>query len=237
MRQSCLTQAWVLLSLIAGAFVTGSFFETITVVENGITFDIDWFGYGDLNPFRVSFTLDDVLSSYWFSDTGRIVSLIAGSNKYVFTTGSTKAGGGALLMSPDSDKDGSRMLVSMNEETPSEHKGFHHRRLTFACADCVELVETLCSISLADVCFVRNKFLELFSDEGQDSLVTMCDVFGEVCERGAAEICEEFCIGGELSRPTYTLGVENLSTKAFLIDGAPQLSLHNTFTRIFGSYL
>lgn len=224
MRQSCLTQAWVLLSLIAGAFVTGSFFETITVVENGITFDIDWFGYGDLNPFRVSFTLDDVLSSYWFSDTGRIVSLTAGSNKYVFTTGSTKAGG-------------SRMLVSMNEETPSEHEGFHHRRLTFGCADCVELVETLCSVSLADVCFVRNNFLEVFSDEGQASLVTMCDVFGEVCERGAPEICEEFCMEGELSRPTYTLRVEDLSTKTFLIDGAPQLSLYNTFTRIFGSYL
>lgn len=197
MRQARIGQAWLLLSAIACASITAEAYDGLTVTEDDITFKIDLFD--DLiNPFRVSFTLDGIHSAYKFDETGRIVSLKVGTTRYFFSTEGAEADEDTAGSDSREGESGARMLVSTKRgKTPRKSAAFHRRRLWLECTDCEETVDTLCSVSLNDVCFVRDNLLELFSEDGQSSLNAMCDSFGAACEQSAAEICEGFCIEGE----------------------------------------
>lgn len=200
MRQARIGQAWLLISAIAGASITAGPDDGLTVTEDDITFKIDLFD-GLVNPYRVSFTLDYIRSVYRFGETGRIVSLKAGPSRYFFSTtgGAQSDEDTAGSDSPEEGESGVRMLVATQrgEAPPRKRAGFRRRRLWLGCAECEETVDTLCSVSLDDVCFVRNNLSGLFSEDGQASLNPMCDSFGAACEQSAAEICEGFCIEGE----------------------------------------
>lgn len=199
MRQSRIAQGCLLLlSLIAGAAVTNAANKGLTVTEDDITFHIDLFE-GSVNPYRVSFKLDDVFSAYKFSDTGRIVSLKVGSTMYFFSTGEAQMDEETTEADSRESETGDRMLVSTEEKTPAKNIGFRRRLYKLECSDCEATVETLCSISLDDVCFVRDNLFEQFTDDGQDSLNAMCDVFGAACEAPPAVICEGFCVEGKTS--------------------------------------
>lgn len=209
MRQSRVAQGCLLLSLIAGAAVTNAAYTGLTVTEDDITFSIDLFE-GSVNPYRVSFKLDDVFSAYKFSDTGRIVSLKVGSTRYFFFTGEDQMDEETTESDSPESETGNRMLVSTDEITPAKTVGFHRRLYWLECSDCEAAVETLCSVSLDDVCFVRDNLFEKFTDDGQDSLNAMCDVFGAACEAPPAAICEGFCVEGKtagckLSNTTHNI--------------------------------
>lgn len=98
---------------------------------------------------------------------------------------------------------GSRMLLASEvdevvEEVPSES-----RRL-YECQDCEETWDTLCEVGIVDICFWVELLPNVFSEDAQSSMTTMCSEMGAACYTSASDTCEYQCTEGEIGYESNT---------------------------------
>ena len=196
MKLSTVSQASILLALIAGCSVSVATRHSVTVSSFWTNYWIDWFDDGRDEPYEVIFRKYGLTSMYTFQESGSLKTLAVGNYKYTFST-DVEAGDGSheALSSTDG---GSRMLL---ESEPEEMDAVHasSRRL-YECTDCEETWNTLCGVGLDEICYWVDLLPNIFSEEAQFSLTTMCDAFGAACESSASDICEGQCTEGEIFR-------------------------------------
>ena len=198
MKQSNTAQASLLLALIAGIAVTNATRERITVKNHGIKFKVDWWDDGRTDPYRVSFTKQDVSSEYFFDAAGRLKSLNVDDAVYQFTMAMEAVGDTAGVQSLSAPAD--RMLHSMEDDPELNEMEFdHHRRRLYDCSDCEETWDTMCDIGLEDVCYWVGKATNLFTSDAQISIKRMCTKFAKECLKSAETTCEGMCTEGGMS--------------------------------------
>ena len=180
MKMSSAAQASLLLVLLVGCFVSEAARHRITVTKYKTNHRIDWWDDGRDKPYRVTFWKFGLKSVYLFGESGNLKSLTVRDREYTFSSNT-----------------GSRMLLASQQDEFEEDIYRGGRRL-FPCTDCEETWDTLCSVGLADVCFLHEFPREDFNDDAEDSVRRMCTAFGAACEASAFDTCEGQCIAGEL---------------------------------------
>ena len=194
MKPSTVSQASTLLALIAGCSVSEATRHSVTVSSFWTNYWIDWYDDGRDEPYEVIFRKYGLTSMYTFQESGSLKTLAVGNYKYTFST-DVKAGDGSEEALSSTDV-GSRMLL---ESEPEEMDAVHAKsRRLYECTDCEETWNTLCGVGLDEICYWVDLLPNIFSEEAQFSLTTMCDAFGAACESSASDICEGQCTEGEM---------------------------------------
>ena len=166
--------------MMAGINVGEATGDRITVTTYKTNHRIHWWDDDRDEPYRVTFWKFGLKSVYLFGQSGNLKSLTVRGREYTFPSDTR-----------------SRMLLASEQDEVAEDIHLGGRRL-FACTDCEETWDTLCSVGLADVCFLHEFPREDFNDDAEDSVRRMCTAFGAACEASAFDTCEGQCIAGEL---------------------------------------
>ena len=172
-------QASLLLVLLGRCFVAEATRHRITVTKYKTNHRIDWWDDGRDEPYRVTFWKFGLKSVYLFGQSGNLKSLTVRGREYTFPSDT-----------------GSRMLLASEQDEVAEDIHLGGRRL-FACTDCEETWDTLCSVGLADVCSLHESPREDFNDDAEDSVRRMCSAFGAACGASAFDTCDGQCTAGE----------------------------------------
>ena len=181
MRMSRASNASVLLVLGIGCFVAEAARNTVTVTTPDTIYWIDRWDDGRDEPYQVllwKFGQDSAV--YTFEESGHLKTLTAGNTKYTFSA-----------------PNGSRKLLASRAE-PVDDIPTDRRRL-YDCTDCEETWENICGVGIVDICSWVELLPNVFNEDAQSALTTMCRGFGAACDTSAFDTCEGQCTERELS--------------------------------------
>lgn len=171
--------------------------DTLIVREQHIVFRIAWWDDGRVEVYEVYFTAYGISSIYTFDASGRLTTLKVADTRFTLERDIETAIVAPEVQSSSIPPNIGLRKLHIEQDGAMEDSAFSYRQRLFSCTDCEETWDTLCNISLVDVCFWADVPPYVFTKDAQISLLTMCSAFGTICKTSAGTACSAICLDGE----------------------------------------
>lgn len=177
--------------------------QRLRVSHLGWDFDVTHFSDGRTRPYTIEFVSNEVEHGFLFRGDGSLQIMHSGLEAYRVMRGNDGILGVARMSSRNRDV----LLGGDHHSTDGvgmydERQYKHHSG--FACEDCGAVWKTVCESRMesgvGSICAL-DVYFDVIGKQGQDGIVTMCDIFGDACDTMTAEAaCYGQCQPGEVDR-------------------------------------
>lgn len=178
-------------------------FDQVSIRTDGVIFRVRRYTNQPTQPYRLVVKSSGT-STFFIELDGRLSTLNAGTEQYrvVYDTN------GDILELRRTDSEGRMLLANYPHGDTSERRELSaegvpaeavssdgHRRLDYACDDCEEAWDIVCSLALTYICELDGN--DILGTNGAQAVGIACGDFGSLCNSLSADaVCAGRCVEG-----------------------------------------